>query len=171
MLIDTFWKLLLKIIGLWLLFSCISVIPQFFSMISFDNGSIDFQSLLLLLVVFCAIVIILVVIIRLFLFKTSWIIEKLKLKDNFKEERIDLTIKSTTILTIAIIIIGALILIESLPSFCSDLITFFQQKELLKDYPQTGWLIYNFIKIIIGYLLLTNAKNFTKFIEKESHEN
>lgn len=171
MLIDTFWKLLLKTIGLWLLFSCISVVPQFFSMISSINGSIDFQSLLLLLVMSCTTIIILVIIIWLFLFKTGWIIERLKLKDNFKEERIDITIKSTTVLTISIIIIGALILIESLPSFCSTLITFLQQKELLKDYPQTGWLIYHFIKIIIGYLLLTNAKNFTKFIEKESHEN
>lgn len=171
MLIDTFWKLLLKIIGLWLLFSCISVIPQFFSMISFINGSIDFESLLLLCVVLFATIIIFIVAIRLFLFKTTWIIETLKLKDNFKEERIDLTIKSTTIITIAITIMGGLILIESLPSFCSELITFLQQKELLKDYPQTGWLIYHFIKIIIGYILLTNAKNFTKFIEKESHEN
>ncbi|KQS47413.1 hypothetical protein ASG38_08155 [Flavobacterium sp. Leaf359] len=140
-------------------------------MISSINGSIDFQSLLLLLVMSCTTIIILVIIIWLFLFKTGWIIERLKLKDNFKEERIDITIKSTTVLTISIIIIGALILIESLPSFCSTLITFLQQKELLKDYPQTGWLIYHFIKIIIGYLLLTNAKNFTKFIEKESHEN
>lgn len=171
MLIDTFWKLLLKTIGLWLLFSCISVVPQFFSMISSINGSIDFQNLLLLLVMSCMTIIFLVIIIWLFLFKTGWIIERLKLKDNFKEERIDITIKSTTVLTISIIIIGALILIESLPSFCSTLITFLQQKELLKDYPQTGWLIYHLIKIIIGYLLLTNAKNFTKFIEKESHEN
>lgn len=140
-------------------------------MISFINGSIDFESLLLLCVVLFATIIIFIVAIRLFLFKTTWIIEKLKLKNNFKEERIDLTIKSTTIITIAITIMGGLILIESLPSFCSELITFLQQKELLKDYPQTGWLIYHFIKIIIGYILLTNTKNFTKFIEKESHEN
>ncbi|PZQ78379.1 MAG: hypothetical protein DI548_16255, partial [Flavobacterium johnsoniae] len=92
MLIDTFWKLLLKTIGLWLLFSCISVVPQFFSMISSINGSIDFQSLLLLLVMSCTTIIILVIIIWLFLFKTGWIIERLKLKDNFKEERIDITI-------------------------------------------------------------------------------
>ncbi|WP_447637799.1 hypothetical protein [Flavobacterium microcysteis] len=171
MLIDTFWKLLLKIIGLWLLFSCFSIIPQFFSTLSFVEGSINYPDLLLIWIGLFISIIIYIVIIRLFLFKTTWIIEKLKLKDNFKEERIDFTIKSSTVLTIAIIVIGALILIESLPSFCSDLITFLQQKELLKDYPQTGWLIYHFIKIIIGYLLLTNAKNFTKFIEKESHEN
>ena len=171
MLIDTFWKLLLKIIGLWLLFSCISIVPQFLSTISFANGSIDFQSLLLLWLGLFSVIAFFIITIGLFLFKTTWIIEKLKLNHNFKEERIDLTIKSTTVLTIAIIIVGALILIESLTVFCSDLITFWQQKEFLKDYPRSGWLIYHFIKIIIGYVLLTNAKNFTKFIEKESHEN
>jgi len=171
MLIDTFWKLLLKIIGLWLLFSCISVIPQFLSTISFVKGSIDFQSLLLVWLMLFVTIVIYIMILWIFLFKTAWIIEKLKLKNNFNEERIDLNIKSTTVLTIAIIVIGGLILVESLPSFCSQLINFFQQKELLKDYPETSWIIYYFIKIIIGYLLVTNAKNFTKYIEKENYEN
>lgn len=170
MLIDTFWKLFLKIIGLWLLFSCISIIPQFFSTISFSRGSIDFESMLVLWLMLLVSIILYTIVIRLFLFKTTWIIEKLKLANNFKEERIDLTIKSTTVLTIAIIVIGGLILAESLPSFCSRLIAFFKQKELLKDYPETNWLIYYFIKIVIGYLLLTNAKSFTKYIEKESYE-
>ena len=171
MLIDTFWKLLLKIIGLWLLFSCISIIPQFLSTVSFVKGSIDFESLLLLWLMLFVTIVIYIMVLRIFLFKTAWIVEKLKLKNNFKEERIDLNIKSTTVLTIAIIVIGGLILAESLPSFCSRLINFFQQKELLKDYPETSWLIYYFIKIIIGYLLVTNAKNFTKYIEKENYEN
>ncbi|MCY1240195.1 hypothetical protein D3C87_673550 [compost metagenome] len=171
MLIDTFWKLLLKIIGLWLLFSCISVIPQFLSTISFVKGSIDFQSLLLVWLMLFVTIVIYIMILWIFLFKTAWIVEKLKLKNNFNEERIDLNIKSTTVLTIAIIVIGGLVLAESLPSFCSQLINFFQQKELLKDYPETSWIIYYFIKIIIGYLLVTNAKSFTKYIEKENHEN
>lgn len=171
MLIDTFWKLLLKIIGLWLLFSCISIIPQFLSTVSFVKGSIDFESLLLLWLMLFVTIVIYITVLRIFLFKTAWIVEKLKLKNSFNEERIDLNIKSTTVLTIAIIVIGGLILAESLPSFCSRLINFFQQKELLKDYPETSWLIYYFIKIIIGYLLVTNAKNFTKYIEKENYEN
>lgn len=48
MLIKTFWKILIKIIGLWLLFSCVSIIPQFFSTLSFTNGDLNTESLMLL---------------------------------------------------------------------------------------------------------------------------
>ena len=47
---------------------------------------------------------------------------------------------------------------------------FYQQKNLLKDYRDTSWLIYHFLKIVVGYLLLTNGKNLSKFIEKETVE-
>lgn len=170
MLIKTFWKILIKIIGLWILFGCISVVPQFFSTLSFTNGNLNIQSLLLIWLMLFASIIVYILVIRLFLFKTDWIIEKLKLDKNFTEERIDLNIQSSTVLTIAIIIIGGLILIECLPSFCSRLFDFFQQKSLLKEYHDTSWLIYYFLKIIIGYLLLTNGKNLTKYIERNSSE-
>lgn len=170
MLIKTFWKILVKIIGLWLLFSCISIIPQFFSSLSFTNGNLNIESLMLLWLMLFGSIIIYILIIRLFLFKTDWIVEKLKLENNFTEDRIDLNIKSATVVTIAIIVMGGLILVESLPSFCARLFDFYQQKSLLKDYPETSWLIYYFIKIVIGYLLLTNGKNLTKYIEKKSNE-
>lgn len=106
MLIKTFWKILIKIIGLWLLFSCVSIIPQFFSTLSFTNGDLNTESLMLLWLMLFGSIIIYILIIRLFLFKTDWIVEKLKLEKNFTEERIELNIKSSTILTISIIVIG-----------------------------------------------------------------
>lgn len=169
--IKTFWKILIKIIGLWILLSCVSLIPKFFSTLSFTNGSLDTEGLLILWIVLLVAVIVYILIIRLFLFKTDWVIEKLQLEKNFTEERIDLNLKTSTILTIAIIVMGGLILVESLPSFCSELFDFFQQKSLLRDYPDTIWLIYHFIKIIIGYLLLTNANKLANFIEKKAVEN
>ena len=168
--IKTFWQILIKIMGMWLLFSCISILPQFFSTLSFDNGNLNLNNLLLLWLGLFGAILIYILIIRLFLFKTDWIIKILKLEKNFTEERIDLNIPKNTTITIAIIIIGGLILIESLPNFCSRLFNFFQQKKLLKDYSDTSWLIYYFIKTIIGYLLLTNGKNITKYLLKESNE-
>ena len=170
MLINTFWKIIIKIIGLWLLFSCISIIPQFFSTLSFTNGSLDFQSLLAIWLMLFGAVVLYILIIRLFLFKAEWIVDKLKLEKNFNEERINLEIKSSTILTIAIVVIGGLTIIESLPNFCSGLFNFLQQKMLFKDYPDSHWLVFHFLKIIIGYLLLTNGKRFAGYIEKESVE-
>lgn len=169
--IKTFWKILIKIIGLWILLNCVSLIPKFFSTLSFTNGSLDTEGLLILWIVLLVAVIVYILIIRLFLFKTDWVIEKLQLEKNFTEERIDLNLKTSTILTIAIIVMGGLILVESLPSFCSGLFDFYQQKNILKEYNDKSWLIYHFIKIIIGYLLLTNANKLANFIEKKAVEN
>ena len=94
----------------------------------------------------------------------------MKLNQNFNEERIDLNIKPAQVLTIAIIIMGALILIESVPTFITRLYDFLQQKELFPEYHEGSWLIFYFIKSIIGYLLLTNGKYFSKLIEKNSPE-
>lgn len=168
--IKTFWQILIKIIGIWLLFSCISILPQFFSTLSFVNGNLNLKDLLLLWLGLLVTILIYILIIRLFLFKTDWIIKILKLEKNFTEDRIDLSIPKNTTITIAIIVIGGLIFIESLPNFCSRLFNFVQQKKMLKDYSDTSWLIYYFIKTIIGYLLLTNGKNIAKYLTKESTE-
>src|SRR6187402_597274 len=96
--IKTFWNILIKIIGLWLLFGCTSVIPQFFTTLSFTNGDLDIESLLMLWLMLFATIGIYMVLVWFFIFKTDWIIRKLKLEQNFTEERIDLNIKSTAIL-------------------------------------------------------------------------
>ena len=170
MLINTFWKILLKIIGLWILFSSISIIPQFFTTLSFVEGSINIIALLQVWGILLGSIVIYFIIIRIFLFKTDWIIQKLKLNQNFNEDRIDLNIKPAQVLTIVIIIMGALILIESVPMFISRIYDFLKQKTLFREYRDASWLIFYFIKAIIGYLLFTNGKYFAKFIEKNSEE-
>tara|TARA_R110002126_G_scaffold139217_2_gene283839 strand:+ start:83 stop:586 length:504 start_codon:yes stop_codon:yes gene_type:complete len=167
MLIRTFWTIVIKIIGLWILLGCISILPQFFSTLSFTEGKLELGSLMMIWLILFTTIVLYIIVIRFFLLKSEWIIDKLKLNKNFTEEKIDLDIKSSTVLTIATIIFGGLIIAESLPSFCSRLFDFFKQKALLKDYRDTSWLIYHFVKIIIGYLLLTNGKNIAKYIDEK----
>ena len=166
MLVNTFWKILLKIIGVWILFLSLTLIPQYIAALSFTEDKLNIFNWTMLFLA----LIIYTIIIRLFIFKTEWIIQKLRLEESFQEERIDFNIKTPIVLNISIIIIGALIMIDAVPSFCSKLYAFFQQDLLFKDYPDSSWLILYFIKIIIGYLLLTNGKSFAKFIEHRTKE-
>ena len=39
--INTFWKIIIKSIGLSLLISCIDVIPQYMATLNFINGSLE----------------------------------------------------------------------------------------------------------------------------------
>ncbi|MFD1605013.1 hypothetical protein ACFSJW_00305 [Flavobacterium artemisiae] len=168
MLINTFWKIFLKIIGLWILFGAFSVIPQLSTTVSFMDGNLNVTALieiwgLLLLSLFLYFIVV-----RFFIFKTDWIIDRLKLDKNFKEEKIAINYNAETILSIAIIVMGGLILAEALPSFISRLYTFLIQKEQFKDYTAAPWLIYYFFKLILGYILLTNGKTFSEYIERKS---
>lgn len=170
MTIRTFWTIFIKILGIWLVLDCLTVVPHFFSTIFYPNTDTEIQitsmwfGLMLLTIAFYFIVL------RVFVFKTNWIIDKLNLDKNFTEEKIDLNISSETVLRIATLMIGGLILVESLPAFCKELFSFYQQKSIFREYLSTGWIIYHFIKSLIGYLFLTNSKNIVEFIYKQTKE-
>ncbi|WP_208686248.1 hypothetical protein [Flavobacterium sp. SLB02] len=115
---------------------------------------------LILLVIYC-------LLIWVCIYKTSWIIDKLKLDKGFETENIELNFDSTKIISIAIIVIGGLLFIDNIPILLKDFFTFFQQKVLFKDYPKSGWIIFSFCKVIIGYLLMTNSFGIAKLIEKQ----
>ena len=163
----TFWIILIKILGLSILFSSLTVVPQFFSTLysTFQNGN-DYSeiSFFLLLILF-----IYLLILRLFVLKPEWIIDKLKLEKNI-EERIDLNIKASTILTISVAVIGGLMLAGSIPMLCETLFEFFRQSSLFIDFENSKWIVAYFLKSLIGYLLFTNSIAVTRLIFKQADE-
>jgi len=163
----TFWIILIKILGLSILFSSLTVIPQFFSTLysTFQNGNNFAEiSFFLILILF-----IYLLILRFFVFKPEWIIENLKLEKNI-EESIDLNIKASTILNISVAVIGGLMLAGSIPMLCETLFEFFRQSSLFIDFENSKWIVAYFLKSLIGYLLFTNSKAVTKLIFKQADE-
>ena len=168
--VSTFWLILLKIIGFFLLLQGVNVMLYSFTTISFinpwENGTNEIVwvtlSIILTIVVYLSIL-------WLFVFKTSWLIDKLRLDKGFEEEKIEINTQLSNILSIAIIVIGGIMLIESLPQLCKQIFTFFQTKIILRESPTTGWMILYFVEAILGYLLMTNAKQITIFINKHAY--
>ncbi|MFI5451920.1 hypothetical protein ACHMWN_07140 [Pedobacter sp. UC225_61] len=170
MTIRTFWAILIKILGIWIVFGSITVIPQFLTTLSvfrFNNAESFPGVIIILLVITVASYFF---ILWLFVFKTFWLIDKLQLNKGFVEEKISLEIKASTILAISIIVLGGLMLVDSLPVFCKQVFIYFQQKNAFGDNPTSAWIIFYFVKIIIGYLLMANSKLIAKFIDKQSGE-
>jgi hypothetical protein len=167
--IRTFWIFLLKILGLYIVLVSIDVIAQFVSSIYYLFVD-DFSDTLLKLSVFGMLIVMIFMyylVLHFFVFKPNLIIDKLKLDKGFDEEKIELNDNSSSILRIAIILIGGLILVDSLPILCKNIFMLFQQRNLFKNYSGSGWIIFGVIKSIIGYLLLTNSKFFVDLINKE----
>jgi hypothetical protein len=165
MTIKTFWTILIKILGLLLILGALTTIPQWFSSIYSAYQIEDFESLTILILILSVILIIYYFVFKLCVYKTSWVIEKLKLDRDFETQNIELNSKSFTIISIATIVIGGLMFVENIPLLLREIFIFFQQESLFKNYPKSGWILFDFCKVIIGYLLMTNSSRIAKFID------
>lgn len=168
MTIKTFWTILLKILGLSLVLGGLKVVPKFLSALPFfgRNDGVHFQAFWYMLVLLLLSLALYALILWLFVFKTAWLIRLLHLEKGFEEERIDLNLRSSTVLSLAVIILGALLFIESFPLFCQQLIVYFQQLHLKHPTNHTGWIIFHLVKAIMGYLLMTRSRPLIKLIHK-----
>lgn len=169
--INTFWKIIIKSIGLWLLINCVWIIPQFTSTLNLIDGQIGWENLILVWFMCFITLLVYILVTRLFLFKTEWIIKLLKLDQNFVEEKLDLEIPAQTVLSITVTVIGAIWFLKSFPNLATSIFEFMRQKELIKNYGETGWLLYYFISTIIGFLIMTNGKSVSRYLWKENSTN
>lgn len=165
--IKTFWRIVIKGIGLWLLINCVYVIPQFAATFSFNDGTLNWANLISVWFITFGTLIVYLLVIGFFLFKTEFIVNILKLDKNFTQEKIDINIPYNAVLSIVVIVIGALVFVEAIPKLCSTIYEFLRQKELFKDYMGTSWIIFYFLKTIFGYLIMTNSKMIVKFIDNK----
>jgi hypothetical protein len=174
MTIRTFWNILLKILGIWLILAGIGVIPQFiwaFSVIDNPPDGKTMKSLIYLAGLLLVSVVLFIIILWLFVFRSHWIISKLKLDKGFDDEKIDLNIKLNTVLTIAVIVVGGLMFVDSIPMLLRQIFFIFQPDDLMRKDSNTALIIFYLAKITIGYLLMTNSRFVTGFIAKQNIKN
>lgn len=170
MTIRTFWTLLLKILGIWLILSGLTIIPQFITAWAFlrDNSQENLITAFYISALLLLTIGIYFVILKLLVFNSSWVIDKLKLDKGFNEEKLDLSIKLNTVLSIATIVIGGLILVNTLPMLCRQIFTFVQLKTVFRQDPQFSLIIFFSVKALIGYLLMTNSNKVVSYIAKKT---
>ena len=170
MTIRTFWTILIKILGICLVLDSVTVIPQFISTLFYtdpnDTGQIFVLSIALLILTIGVYLFIL----RLFVFKTAWLIDKLHLDKGFNEEKIDLNIQLSTVLIVATIVIGGLMFVDSLPQLCKQTFVFFQQKAIFREEPKSNWIIFYLVKTILAIFLMASSKQIVAFIDKQTVE-
>lgn len=166
--IRTFWIFLLKIFGLWLLISLLSVFPQFVSAMgiffSYDESIISIVYILAVMLIITGLYFILM---RYLIFSANNIVDRLKLDQGFPEDSIHNNISSTMILTIATIIIGGIIFIDAVPMLTKQIFVFIQQQNVFRQDPQAGWILFYAVKAVIGYLLMTNSISVVNFITRK----
>jgi hypothetical protein len=165
----TLWTILLKIAGLYILLQILYTVPRLFeAIVLYDRSDIPVAMGIIAEVLFLISVYLFLIIA--FIFRTDWLINVLHLDKGITEEKLELNMHRSTILKIAVIVTGGLILIDSLPLLLRDLFNYYQDMNAFsgfKRYPSGGLIIINLIKVLIGFFMVTSSRLIVNFIERK----
>lgn len=162
-----FFNLVLKVLGLYLIIDILALVPQLIGPIIFlfDGNMLGevvwtfvTSAMLIFIYGFCAYYLI---------FRSDWIIGKLKLDKGFDQEVIQMPVHRSTILGIAIIIIGGIIVVNAIPNLGRQLFLYFQERRMTYNQtdPDLTYVLVSCIKIITGLLLMYHQRWIVNFIE------
>lgn len=161
-----FFRILIKIFGLYsLILSIFTVIPQ-------NISNVLFQFDIMMLLVILASTIISVGMFLVLLFKSDFIIDKLKLYKGFDDDKIIVgNLTNESILKLALIIIGGFLIIDYLPAVLFDLINAFKTKSTFTSIEGNNVnyfdIVIGLVNILLGYLFITNYKIISQFLDKK----
>jgi hypothetical protein len=166
----SFWIILIRILGIWFLLDSLEVIYSYLAYIPLYSNSSQLSAVITALAMTTLLILIFVLILYLCIFRTDWIIDKLKLDKGFPEEKFELNMHRSSIYAISIIVVGGILLIRSLPQLIRELILYFQQSSLPRDYssnPTWSHILLSFLQTLIGIYFITSNRTIVNFIEKQ----
>jgi len=160
----------LKVFGLFFLKDVIETLPQFISTIlfMFKPDSFDPSEGIAIFIGTTIVLGFYIFVTYLLFFKTNMFIDKLKLDQGFTQEDFSFQISKTDILTIALIVIGGILLANEIPNFCKALYQYIQQRSIQRysgNQPDFSYAIITGVKIILGFLILGERRRIVEFIE------
>jgi hypothetical protein len=163
--------ILIKIIGIFLLFEALRLLPQIitaFPLFQYADHNI-WENLPYALYIL-SIAFVFYLIIRYCLFRPDWLVDKLALDKHFEEEKFDFHIHRSSILRIAVIVIGGMTIIDALPAFCREIFNYIRIERIegmLYKKPSSYWFVFHGVKVLIGYILLTNSRWIVNVVERQ----
>lgn len=162
--LNTFWLIVIKCFGLWLLYNALISLPQIFAtFLSMQRFSAEEPlNLIIIFINIASTIVTPWLLIFLLLFKSKRIAEVLKLNHGINQETIDITVNSEPLFRVVVIILGWLTIIRSAPIVIKGIIAIMDNNpyltaDFLKQQKQEA--IINICFIVMGYLLINfNAK-------------
>ena len=111
----------------------------------------------------------------LLLFKSGWIVTKLKLTNELSEEPLAVNLHRSSVYTIAIIVAGIVVLAFSVPQLIRNIYLWSQFMDQRRSYLGTEYFDYEklltpFVEVVIGLLFLGNQRLIVNFIESRRRQ-
>jgi hypothetical protein len=163
------FNVILKILGIFFLRDILYTIPQIVLEIPSPSGSGLALGDIWLLSSTLLVLIIETVFLYFLVFKTEWMIIILKLDRGFDQETIPLNMHRSTVLRVAIIVIGGLMIAQEIPNFFTQLFMYIREKRESHGQfnPKIEYTVLAGIKVLLGILLIAEQKLWVNLIERQ----
>jgi len=161
------FTILLKVIGIFLIKEIFITLLQVYAGVSMaisnelSNLSIGFISYLFIIFISFLLPYLLV-------FKTSTIIRFFKLDEGFEEEEFSINFHRSSILSIALIVIGGFLFASEIPNLCNHIFNYIELEKMMSAgqvNKNKGYIILSVGKILIGLFLVYFQRPIVNFIE------
>lgn len=164
--VSSFWIILIRISGLYFLFQLIFgvlfVITSGLGMV--DRGEAIYT--LIFSLIFSGGLFMLVL--RYLILHPNLLIQRFNLTSHFEEESFQISRDKTSLIQIAIIVLGGLYLLDAIPAFLRTVVALMQMDQFFNESPLLPDIIQNFVLIVLGFLLMSRSRAIAKWIEDKS---
>lgn len=163
------FNIILKILGIFFIKDILATLPQLLSVFLYFSEPDMLGEAIWTLTITILILIAYGLVSYFLIFRSDWVIDRLRLDKGFDQETIPLNIHRSTVLSISIIVIGGLIIADEIPTLCTQLFSYFQERRMTYGMtnPKITYSVLSGIKIIIGLLLIGNQRQIVNFIERK----
>ena len=172
MTIRTFWHLIIKSMGIWIVIHGIMSLPElvmdFLTVYNAPYGTsevIAFQILFLIVPI-----IFYLFVLRFLVLKSQIVIDLLRLEKGFTDTKIDISLPYDKVLRVIIILIGGILLVTAIPNLFENLYSFLTENLPFNASPRSTSLIVGILQSISGFLIMTNSDTVQGYIKKKSGE-
>lgn len=164
----------LKVFGIFLIKDVLFTVPEIIDFLTQIVSSPSDFAVRTMIIAFLSIAL-QVSIVYLLLFKTSEIIDKLKLTSGFGEEALSFNLHRSSVYSIAVIVSGIMILVLTLPKLLRQIyywIEYIREKNQFYAGPPFEYvnLLSAITEVVIGIILLSKSQSIVNFIELKRKE-
>lgn len=162
------FNIIIKIFGLFFLREIVNTIPALISSLLYLTKPNTVEEGIWTFVFTAVVLAFYTFLVFKLLFNTIYFLDKLKLDQGFNQEEFSFNLSTSKVLTIALLVTAGVILTSEIPTLCSQLFSYFQEKRLTqgRTNPDFSYAIISGSKIILALLLIGERNRIIAFVEK-----
>jgi hypothetical protein len=161
------FNLILKVIGLFFIKDILEALSHTISAIVYIPQYTSAREAFFNVAVSLPLLVLYTLLAWFFIFRTDKIISILRLDKNAQDNAVSITVERHMLLTTAVIIAGAWLLVNEIPEFFRHAVYYYQERKLYvrMTRPDVSYIVMSAVKIAIGLLLVIFNKPIVSVIE------